>query len=65
MIPSLYMFLRAQKLTKKKGTKKSTFYILGRVYLLTDISYFEDWISDAQFETEYFCRLLDLKICIE
>ena len=59
------MFLRAQKLTKKKGTKKSTFYILDRVYLLTDISYFEDWISDAQFETEYFCRLLDLKICIE
>ena len=26
---------------------------------------FEDWLPETQFKTEYFCRLPDLKMCLE
>ena len=66
---SEYIFLWAKQLLRKAEIVENfitTFYTLN-VGLFANIkkNYFEDYVSETRFKTEYFCCLLDLTKCLK
>ena len=61
------MFLLAREIKKKEAIENyiTLFNTLKSGFICQRKKTFEDWVSEIQFKTEYFCRLPELKNYLE